>query len=101
MKHVVVSEDAAQDIEEARDFYNLQDTGAGEYFVTSILDDLEDLSKNYGIHSTYFGFYRKLSKKFPYAIYYNNKKTFIEVAAILDLRKNPIGIYTQLTERKK
>jgi plasmid stabilization system protein ParE len=101
MKNVVVADDAVQDIEEARDFYNLLEKGAGEYFVTSILDDLEDLSKNHGIHSKHFGFYRKLSKKFPYAIYYNNKKTLIEVVGILDLRKNPIRIYTQLIERKK
>jgi hypothetical protein len=43
LKRVIVLADAAEDIETARDFYEAQETGVGEYCVDSLLSDIESL----------------------------------------------------------
>jgi len=99
MKKVVVLDDAAKGIEIRRDFYENLDPYAGNYFTNSILSDLDKLSKYSGIHPKVFGYHRMLATKFPFAIYYQTNKKRTEVVAILDLRRNPILNYTELSER--
>jgi len=99
MKTVLIFEDAVNDLEVAKEFYNKQEHGAGAYFINSILNDLDKLSENYGIHPKYFRFHRKLASKFPYAIYYSITDSEIRVAAILDLRRNPENIIEELSKR--
>jgi len=65
----------------------MQETGAGDYFTTNLLSDIEKLSITSGIHPSFFGYHRKLAEKFPFAIYYKSVKDSVEVFAILDLRK--------------
>ena len=67
---VVILEDAAEDIEAGRHFYESREAGIGEYFVESILSDLGSLVLYAGIHPTHFGFQRMLSKRFPFGVYY-------------------------------
>ena len=43
MKRVIILADAAEDIEAARDFYEGQERGVGEYCVDSLLADIESL----------------------------------------------------------
>jgi len=43
LKKVIVLADAAEDIEAARDFYETQEAGVGEYCVDSLLADIESL----------------------------------------------------------
>ena len=43
MRRVVVLEEAAEDIECGREFYNLQEIGVGDYFEDTILSDIESL----------------------------------------------------------
>lgn len=69
MKYVLALEDAAADIEDGKRFYDMQDAGVGEYFVSCILSDIESLALYAGIHVRQFGFFRALSKRFPFAIY--------------------------------
>jgi len=99
MKKVVVLNDAAADIELGRDFYENLDPGAGDYFTESILSDLDKLSKISGVHPVIFGYHRMLAAKFPFAIYYRTNKKRTEVVVVLDLRRNPILNYTELSER--
>ena len=54
MKRVIVLADAAEDIETARDFYEAQETGVGEYCVDSLLSDIESLGLFSGIHDSAF-----------------------------------------------
>ncbi len=50
-----------------------------------------------GIHSVHFtNYYRLLSKRFPFAVYYKLEKQIIDVYAILDCRKNPAWIREKL-----
>jgi len=59
---VVILEDAAADLESGARFYELCETGIGDYFIESILSDLDSLLLFAGIHPLYFGFHRMLSK---------------------------------------
>ena len=47
---VVVLEDAAEDIELGRGFYESCEAGVGDYFTESILSDLDSLAPFAGIH---------------------------------------------------
>ena len=67
-KTVVIVEDAAEDIEYGRLFYESREPGIGDYFVVSILSDLESLVLFAGIHLRPFGFHRSLSKRFSFDI---------------------------------
>jgi hypothetical protein len=99
MRKVVVLAEAAEDIEQARDFYDTQELGIGDYCVDSILTDIESLVLYHGIHSKHFGFYRMLADRFPFGIYYleTNKET--QVIAVLDLRRDPNWIRSELSWR--
>lgn len=45
-----------------------------------------------GIHKSIHGYYRLLSKRFPYAIYYKMDGEQIVVWRVLDCRQNPARI---------
>ena len=42
-----------------------------------------------GIHQIVYGYHRCLSKRFPFAIYYDVEGELIRVYAVLDCRRNP------------
>ena len=62
MRCVVVLAEAAEDIEQARDFYDDQAPGIGDYCADSLVADIESLMLYHGIHSRHFGFYRMLAQ---------------------------------------
>lgn len=99
MKKIIILEEAAKDLEAAFDFYENQEKGAGEYFTTNLLADIEKLSVTAGIHRLEFGFFKKLSQKFPFAIYYKETIESVYVYGVLDLRKNPSWTRDELQER--
>jgi len=51
MRKIVVLEEAAEDIERGREFYELQEIGIGTYFEDTILSDIKSLGLFHGIHS--------------------------------------------------
>jgi len=67
---VVILEDAAEDLESSAQFYQSCATGVGDYFLDSILSDLDSLVLFAGVHPIHFEFHRMLSKRFPFGIYY-------------------------------
>jgi hypothetical protein len=89
---VVILEDAAEDLESGAQFYESCATGVGDYFLDSILSDLDSLVLFAGVHPIYFGFHRMLSKRFPFGIYYEVEDEVVYVYAILDLRRDPSWI---------
>jgi hypothetical protein len=99
MRRIVVLEEAAEDIERGREFYDLQDMGVGAYFEDTILSEIEGLGLFHGIHSKHFGFFRILSSRFPFGIYYRETPEATEVFAVLDLRKDPEGLRKLLKGR--
>jgi hypothetical protein len=100
-KNVVVSEDVVVDIEEARAFYDRQERGLGDYFIACLLSDLEALVFFAGIHSVWFGYHRMLSKRFPFAIYYDVTDDLAVVVAVLDMRRNPSTIRKRLSDSRR
>lgn len=95
-KELLVLEQVAFDLQQGRQFYEANKEGVGEYFFDSIVADIESLKLYAGIHSKYFGLYRMLAKRFPFAIYYDVFETTAIVIAVLDLRRNPAWIRKQL-----
>jgi hypothetical protein len=80
---------AFNDLADGRDFYERQGEGLGGYFLDSLFSDIDSLVLYAGIHQKVFGFYRLLSKRFPYAIYYQFDNQNVVVYRVLDLRQNP------------
>ena len=88
-KHIVVLAEAASDIERGIDFYNSIEDGVGRYFRDSMIAELRRLGLYFGKHRIHLGFFRALSSRFPYAIYYRDKGDIRQVVAVLDLRRSP------------
>ena len=99
MRSVVVLAEAAEDIEQARAFYDLQEPGIGDFCADSLVADIESLALYHGIHSRQFGLYRMLAHRFPFGIYYREKETGTQVFAVLDLRRDPNWIRKELMWR--
>ena len=79
---------AFNDLKDGRDFYEHQGEGLGSYFLDSLFSDIESLILHAGIHRKIFGFHRLLSKRFPYAIYYQFETgDTVMVYRVLDCRQ--------------
>lgn len=61
---------------------------------------IESLTIYAGIHQKEFGFFRMLSKRFPYCIYYTVQDDIATVAAVLPMRKDPAWVNEAMGERK-
>ncbi len=81
--------EARKDLIEAAGFYESQRDGLGDEFIESLFADLESLEVHGGIHEVVYGLHRKLSHRFPFAIYYAVSKPVVDVIAILDCRRDP------------
>lgn len=64
----------------------------GAYFLDSLFSDIDALLLYAGIHQQFFSYYRALSKRFPYAIYYRVCDETIQVWRVLDCRQKPSRI---------
>ena len=77
-------------------FYEKLDLGVGDYFLDSLYSEIDSLLLYAGIHREVFGYYRHLCKRFPYAVYYSMDADMISVWRVLDLRRDPTWITSQL-----
>jgi len=91
-----LTELAQEDLHIAQSFYEKQTVTLGDYFIDSLLVDLESLRFYAGIHEQHFGYYKMLAKRFPFAIYYDLEENKVIVHAILDSRQHPSNIETRL-----
>lgn len=88
---------AGYDLDEGYDFYERQTEGIGAYFLDSLFSDIDSLIISGGIHPVFLGkYHRLLSKRFPFAIYYQLQEKMIYVHAVVDCRRNPAWIRTKL-----
>ena len=87
---------ALVDIQSGQLFYEQQQEGLGAYFLDSLFSDIDALLLYAGIHQQFFGYYRALSKRFPYAIYYRVSEQIIQVWRVLDCRQKPSRIVDAL-----
>ena len=72
----------------------------GDYFSDTLYGEIESLALYAGIHNKRFGFYRALSRRFPYSIYYDIEDGEARVYGVLDNRRDPNWIYHHLQELK-
>jgi plasmid stabilization system protein ParE len=96
--NIIVLEQASDDITEGKRFYNINGINVSDYFFDSILADIESLKLYAGIHSKHVGLYRMLTKRFPFAIYYDIAETTVVVIAVLDSRRKPAWIRKKLPQ---
>lgn len=85
---VEVLHEAELDLLDGYRFYQNQSDGLGDYFLDSLLADLESLRIYAGVHSQRFGYHRMLSKRFPFAIYYLVENRAARVYAVVDCRRD-------------
>jgi hypothetical protein len=96
---IIVLRKAADDLELGRWFYDGLELGVGDYFLDSLLSDIESLRLYAGMHSRYFGYHRLLARRVPFAVYYQFRDRTAWVVAILDMRQNPASIRSALGRR--
>ena len=90
---------ALEDLASGRKFYDKQGEGLGGYFFDSLFADIDSLVLTGGVHRKVFGCHRLLAKRFPYAVYYTVAAEEIRVWRVLDCRRNPQWIQTELRKR--
>ena len=73
----------------------------GWYFLESINSDIESRRLYADTHRRVLGYHRMLSKRFPFAIYYDLHKGEIRIWRVLDCRRNPRWLKLQLTRGRK
>ena len=99
IREIIVLDEAVEDLVFGKRFYDAKEFGIGDYFVDSILSDLASLKIYAGIHPNYFGYMRMLSKRFPFAIYYEISDRIARVVGVLDMRMHPDTIRNTLNKR--
>lgn len=87
---------AVEDLHAGRLFYEMQAEGVGDYFFDALFSDIDSLVLFAGVHRKVYGFYRLLSRRFPYAVYYKMEGDLVVVWRVLDLRRDPSGIRQEL-----
>ena len=92
-----ITDSAEADLLTGFAFYERQQQGIGEYFLDSLYADIDSLALFGGIHPKPDGrLHRTLSKRFPFAIYYDVQGDVATVVAVLDCRQNPASIVDRL-----
>ena len=87
---------ALNDLADGRSFYQKQNPGVGDYFLDSLFSDIDSLALYGGIHRRASDYFVLLAKRFPYAIYYKMEADVAIVWRVLDCRRDPRWIRTQL-----
>ena len=99
IRDILVLKDAVNDLDEGKSFYDSKEKGVGDYFWDALLSDMESLAVYAGIHSKKHGFYKMLSRRFPYAVYYEIRDEIAYVVAVLPMRRDPAWIRRKIEER--
>lgn len=101
IKDVIILKEAADDLNDGKDFYDEKEKGIGDYFWDSLIADIESLFLYAGIHSKQFGSYHMFAKRFPYAIYYEIDEDTVIVIAVLPMRRDPAWLTNKMKGRRK
>ena len=102
MNQIQISEDALRDLNEGFLFYEAQEIGLGDYFVSSLRSNIERLKIAGGTHRiVYLDYHRLVCEFFPYAVYYTHDFDTIIVWAVVDQRRDPNWIRERRSESVK
>ena len=89
---------ARKDLNHGRLFYEKEGLGLGVSFLESLIADIDALAEHPGVHRVIHGFHRKVSRRFPFAIFYRVEGDFVRVHAVLDCRRDPEALRRRLRE---
>jgi len=99
IKEIITLDEVAEDLNDGKAFYDRLSPGLGDYFWDSLLADIESLYLYAGIHNKKLGYYRLISRRFPYVIYYEVKGEVARVIAVLPMRRDPAWIEKKVKSR--
>ena len=97
---IQILDEAQQDLIDGFQFYEQRAIGLGSHFLDCLFTDIDSLISHAGIHQVVFGYHRCLSKRFPFAVYYDAEGELIRVYAVLDCRRNPSWTRRRLRETR-
>ena len=95
-----ILDEAIFDLRCGAQFYENQKSGLGTYFLDTLFSDIESLYLYAGVHIQIEGYFRLLSKRFPYAVYYKVDNDLIQIFTVLDCRRNPAENINILISRR-
>jgi hypothetical protein len=88
---------AKDDLIEGYHFYEKQEVGLGNYFVSCLYSDIESLKLYAGIHrKVHKELHWLLSNRFPFAVYYSKSGDLVQIRAVVDCRRKPSWIRRHL-----
>ena len=93
---ILITQSAQDDLLAGFWFYEQQQAGLGNYFLSNLISDIDDLKISAGVHVSNKCVFRSLAKKFPYAIYYLQSGEEVTLVAVLDTRRSPSWISSRL-----
>ena len=93
---VRILESADEDLRRGFAFYERQQAGVGSYFLSTLMTEIDSLAILAGVHSMCLGYYRMISNRFPFAVYYRVENDLVLVRAVLDCRQDPSEILKRL-----
>lgn len=88
--------EARADLIDAYWFYEECEVGIGDYFIESIMADIDSLVVYAGIHAIHHGKHRMVASNFPHSIYYLTESEEIQIYAVTDNRRDPEWISNRL-----
>ena len=102
MTVIQLSEDALRDLQDGYSFYEAQEQGLGDYFLSCLRADIEALRFSASAHRiVYRDYHRLLSRVFPYGTFYTHEREMVVVWAVIDLRRDPDWIHEYLGDLKQ
>ena len=94
-----IAASARRDLDEGFAFYESQEIGLGDYFLSSVKADIESLRLTAGVHRiAYADYHRLLCKTFPFAVYYTKAGQQITIFAVVDCRCDPAWVRGHLRQ---
>ena len=84
---IEILDEALEDLIQGVHFYESRESGLGAYFLDCLFSDIDSLLVNAGIHQVIYSHRRPLSKRFPFAIYYNVEGNVVRVHAVTGAEK--------------
>jgi hypothetical protein len=91
-----ILDEAEQDLIDGYFFYEKQLKGLGGYFLDSLYSDIDSLLLYAGIHVKFIKYFKMLSKRFPYAVFYTIDSQVVYIWAVLDCRQDPLKVIDRL-----
>lgn len=97
MIRVEITSDALSDLEDGFWFYESQESGLGDYFISCLRADIDRLKISGGMHrQVHLDYRRLLGTIFPFGIFYTFEDDTATVWAVVDCRRDPDWILKHL-----